>query len=85
MFVVSEAEVAAIRVAFEQRGELSAVVELRWLFPGITDNALARECARTIAGWKPLSLRVVKRTCCLPDGDRQPLVPSPPPPRPGNL
>jgi hypothetical protein len=28
-------------------------------FPGITDNAQARECARTIAGWK--SLRPVKR------------------------
>jgi transposase len=23
-------------------------------FPGIIDNAEARECARTIAGWKPL-------------------------------
>jgi hypothetical protein len=54
MFTVSEAEAAAIRAAFEQRGELSAVVELRRLFPAITDNAEARECARTIAGWKPL-------------------------------
>jgi hypothetical protein len=27
-------------------------VELRRLFPGITDNAQARECVRTIAGWK---------------------------------
>ena len=40
--------------AFEQRGELSAMVELRRLFPGVTDNAQARECVRTIAGWKPL-------------------------------
>jgi hypothetical protein len=54
MFVVSEAAAAAIRAIFEQRGELSAVIELRRLFPGITDNAQARECARTIAGWKPL-------------------------------
>ena len=52
MFVVTEAEAAAIRTAFEQRGELSAAVELRRLFP--TDTALARACARTIAGWKPL-------------------------------
>jgi hypothetical protein len=37
----------------EQRGELAAV-ELRQLFPGLTDTALARECARTIANWKPL-------------------------------
>jgi hypothetical protein len=54
MFVVSEAEAAAIRSAFDRGGELSAAVELRRLFPGITDNAQARECARVIAGWKPL-------------------------------
>jgi hypothetical protein len=47
MFVVSEG-------AFDQGGELSAAVELRRLFPGVTDNAKARECARTIAGWQPL-------------------------------
>ena len=45
MFVVTEAEAAAIRTAFEQQGELSAAVELRRLFPGITDNVQARECA----------------------------------------
>jgi hypothetical protein len=28
-----------IRTAFDQGGELSAAVELRRLFPGITDNA----------------------------------------------
>jgi hypothetical protein len=55
MFVVSEAEAAAIRAIFDQRGELSAAVELRRLFPAITDNVQARECARTIAGWKPLT------------------------------
>lgn len=33
---------------------MSAAVELRRLFPGVTDNAQARECARVIAGWKPL-------------------------------
>ena len=63
MFCVSEAEAAAIRAIFHERGEFSAAVELRRLFPGITDNAQARECARTIAGWKPLPrrLRPVKR------------------------
>jgi hypothetical protein len=62
MFVVTEVEAAAIRAVFEQRGEFAAAVELRRRFPGITDNAQARECARTIAGWKPLSaLRPVKR------------------------
>ena len=54
MFAITEAEAAAIRAAFEQRGELSAAVELRRLFPGVTDTAQARACARTIAGWKPL-------------------------------
>jgi hypothetical protein len=43
-----------IRAAFEQRGDLSAAVELLRLFPGITDNVQARECARTIAAWEPL-------------------------------
>jgi hypothetical protein len=54
MFVVSEAEAAAIRAANEQRGELSPAVELRRRFPGIASTAQARECARMIAGWKPL-------------------------------
>jgi hypothetical protein len=61
MFVVSEAEAAAIRAVFEQRGEFAAAVELRRRFPGITDNAQARECARTIAGWQPPLLRPVTR------------------------
>ena len=56
MIVVTEAAAAAIRAAFEQRGELSAAVELRRLFPAVTDTAQARACARTIAGWKPLAV-----------------------------
>ena len=59
MFVVSDAEAAAIRAVFRERGEFADAVELRRLFPGIADNAQARECARTIAGWKPL--RPMKR------------------------
>ena len=54
MFVVTEAEAAAIRAVYEQSGELSAAVELRRLFPAVTDTSQARACARTIAGWKPL-------------------------------
>jgi hypothetical protein len=46
---------------YEQRGEFAAAVELRRRFPGITDNVRARECVRTIAGWKPMPLRRVKR------------------------
>jgi hypothetical protein len=54
MFSVSEAEAAAIRNVFEQQSELCAAIELRRVFPLITDNEKAREFARTIAGWKPL-------------------------------
>ncbi len=54
MFCVSETEAAAIREAYEKGGELSAAIELRRLFPGITDNAHARTCARMILGWTPL-------------------------------
>jgi hypothetical protein len=63
MFVVTKAQAAVIRNAFEQQGELSAAVELRRLFPAITDITQARECARTIAGWKPLPVapRSVRR------------------------
>jgi len=66
MFVVSEADAAAIRTAFEQRGELSAAVELRRRFPGVLDNVQARECARIIAGWKPLPLRPLRRKKAAP-------------------
>jgi hypothetical protein len=48
MFVVTEADTAAIRAAFDEGGELSADVALRRRFPGITDRPV-RECAGTIA------------------------------------
>ena len=54
MFLVTEADADAIRAIFNQEGELSAAIELRRRFPGITDNAKARAHARIIAGWKPL-------------------------------
>jgi hypothetical protein len=57
MFIVSEEDAAAIRAAFDRDGELSAAIELRRLFPAITDNAKAREFARTIAGWRPVPPR----------------------------
>jgi hypothetical protein len=53
MFVVSEGDVSATRAAFGRGGEVSAALELRRLFPGIAENAEARDCARTITGWKP--------------------------------
>jgi len=56
MFMVSEADAAAIRQAFQQGGELAAAVELQRRFPGITDDEKAREFAVTIAGWQSHAL-----------------------------
>ena len=55
MIVVTEAAAAAIRAAFEQRGELSAAVELRRLFAGVTDTAQAR--VRPAAGNQGIKLQ----------------------------
>jgi hypothetical protein len=41
MFVITEAEAAAIRAIYQQDGEFAAALELRRLFPGITDTAQA--------------------------------------------
>ena len=73
MFTVTEAEAAAIRAAFNQGGEFAAAIELRRLFPGVTDNAEARECARAIAEWKPVPVRVrrVRRVGRLEVGERR--------------
>jgi hypothetical protein len=60
MFVVSEEAVAAIRIAYEQDGELSSCVGL---FAGLANNENTRLCARTIAGWQPLPPLPVKKAC----------------------
>jgi hypothetical protein len=62
MFSVDEATAAIVRQVYEASGELSAVVELRRHFPGITNNDTARLCVRTIASWKPLPPLPRKRT-----------------------
>jgi hypothetical protein len=54
MFLVTEADADAIRAIFNQEGELSAAIELRRRFPGVTDNAKARAHVRAISRWKPL-------------------------------
>ena len=56
MYLVTEADAAAIREVYERDGELSAAIELRHRFPGIHDIAKARERARC-AGWTPLPPR----------------------------
>jgi hypothetical protein len=69
MFVVTEADAAAIRAIFNEEGELSAAIELRRRFPGLSDNAKARECARTIAGWMPLPVQLSTVTLLHPRKD----------------
>jgi hypothetical protein len=54
MFMVSEADAATIRAAFERDGELSASAEFRRLYPAVADRAEVRAWARTIAGWRPI-------------------------------
>lgn len=70
MFLVTEADADAIRAVFEQEGELSAAIELRRRFPGVTDNAKARAYARSIAGWKPLPPPARSVTRLKPRDDR---------------
>lgn len=55
MFIVTEADAAAIHAVFDQEGELSAAMRRR--FRGIIDNAKARAHARSIAGWTPLPVQ----------------------------
>ena len=62
MFCVTEAQAATIRATFEQRGELSAVVELRRLFPGIANMAVARQCVQAIVGWQLTQTRSATRS-----------------------
>ena len=49
--MVDEETAALIRRAWDEGGELSAVVELRRHFPLISDGETARRCVRTIVGW----------------------------------
>ena len=77
MFVVTEADAAAIRTVFEQEGELSAAIELRRRFHGITDNATARTYVRTIVGWTPRPSPPCTVTRLRPGGVRATECPSP--------
>jgi hypothetical protein len=70
MFVVSEEAAAAVRAIFNEHGELSAAIELRRRFSGISDIARARKCARTIAGWTPLPAAPAKVIRLRPRGER---------------
>ena len=50
--MVDEETAAAIRRAWDESGELAAVVELRRHFPLISDGETARRCVHTIVGWR---------------------------------
>ena len=54
MFLVDEAAADAIRRAWNERGELAAIVELKRHFPGISDHANALRCVHTIVSWQRL-------------------------------
>jgi hypothetical protein len=53
MFTVDEPTAEAIRLAFEEGGELAGVVEFRRHFPLISDHDKSRLCVRAIVGWQP--------------------------------
>ncbi len=57
MFTVDDATAEAIRRAYNEGGDLAAVVEFRRHFPLIQDNEHARSCVRMIAGWTPPALK----------------------------
>lgn len=51
MFMVHDEAAEAIRRAFDEDGEPSAVAELRRRFPATTNGADARRCVHAILGW----------------------------------
>jgi hypothetical protein len=61
MFSLNEDEITSVRAAFDTGGEFAASVELRRLFPGITDLQKARQCVRIIAGWSRPASAIQKR------------------------
>jgi len=76
MFCVDEVTSEAIRRAFHEEGELSAIIELRRHFPLITGNARGRECVRIIAGWRPVSLPAQAESKVVRLKSRRPLTPA---------
>ncbi|TWA74732.1 hypothetical protein FBZ82_101748 [Azospirillum brasilense] len=75
MFTVSESEAETIRRAFHERGEWSAVVELRRLFPVFVNNPEALRCVRAIAGWQSLPESAVPPPKVTPLRRRKPAEP----------
>jgi len=61
MFAVDPAVADAIRQAFQEHGELAAIVELRRHFPLFESNEQARLCVLAIASWKRIPPRLPGR------------------------
>jgi hypothetical protein len=72
MLTVDEATADAIRRAFNEGGELAAVVELRRHFPLIQDNEQARACV----GRSPAGSRLRRWASVLHGADRRRVEPS---------
>jgi len=70
MFVVDTAAADAIHQAFNEDGELAAIVELRRHFPLLTDHEHARTCVHTIAGWQSIALPPLRRRAKKPCPER---------------
>jgi hypothetical protein len=51
MYLVTEADAAAIREVYERDGELSAAIELRRRFPGHHQQRRGQGAGEGIAGW----------------------------------
>jgi len=65
MFVVTEADAAAIRAHSPRAASFQPQPNCAAGFPALP-TTVTRECARTIAGWKPLPLRPLRRRKAAP-------------------
>lgn len=70
MFTIDEATADGIRKAYEDCGELAAIVELRRHFPLFENNEHARTCVRSIVSWKPMT--AAKPTTAARDSNKIP-------------
>ena len=61
MFAVDNTTAETIRRAFEDDGELAAMIEFRRHFPLIQDGTHACSCVRMIASWQPIPLQATAR------------------------
>lgn len=51
MFAVDEATANSIHRAYDDNGELAAIIKLRWRFSLLSNDGNARSCTLVIADW----------------------------------